>query len=109
MNPDYTLALHSSYKDDYRYIIPIQVSGKEDCLLFAVWAQNTKHKNLSYIGQIYLALKHYESLLNPRPFHIDYVFASQYFLNKLEKVEIGKHDAWISHSDHMPIFSSFHP
>lgn len=63
MNPDYTLALHSSYKDDYRYIIP---------------------------------------------FHIDYVFASPYFLNKLEKVEIGEHDAWISHSEHMPTFSSFH-
>jgi hypothetical protein len=63
MNGDYSLALHPDYKSEYRYIIPIQVSGKEEFILFAVWAQNTKQRFYSYMGQIYLALKHYEPLL----------------------------------------------
>jgi hypothetical protein len=39
------------------------VSGEEEFILFAVWSQNTKKQYYSYIGQIYLALQYYESLL----------------------------------------------
>jgi exonuclease III len=40
------------------------VSGKEGFLLFAVWTQNTKKQYFSYIGQLYMALKYYQSLLS---------------------------------------------
>jgi exonuclease III len=169
MNPDFTLALHPAYNSKYRYIIPIQVSGKEEFILFAVWAQNIKQRFYSYIGQIYLALKHYEPLLKQKcciigdwnshkifdsikrvgthtdtvtfleqfdihsayhsyyqlqqgeeqhpthffrkelesPFHIDYIFASKDLLNQLDDIKIGEHEKWLTHSDHMPIFTSF--
>lgn len=38
-----------------------------------------------------------------RPYHIDYVFGSQKFSDKLIKVEIGQIDKWLGISDHMPI------
>lgn len=39
------------------------VTGEEDFILLAVWSQNTKKQFNSYIGQIYLALKYYGTLL----------------------------------------------
>jgi exonuclease III len=38
-----------------------------------------------------------------RSYHIDYVFIPQKFLNKQTKIEVGKLDAWLGYSDHMPI------
>ena len=38
-----------------------------------------------------------------RPYHLDYCFASEYFVKRLKKVEIGGFDKWIEFSDHMPI------
>lgn len=38
-----------------------------------------------------------------KPYHIDYIFASQIFYNKLQKLEIGQVDKWLKISDHMPI------
>lgn len=42
-----------------------------------------------------------------KPYHIDYCFVSEDFLNKLESVEIGSYDYWIKFSDHVPIIVSF--
>ena len=42
-----------------------------------------------------------------KPFHIDYCFASTYFINKLLNVEIGKFKDWSKHSDHMPLSITF--
>jgi hypothetical protein len=44
-------------------VIPLIVTGEGDFILLTVWSQNTKKQYDSYIGQIYLALKYYESLL----------------------------------------------
>jgi exonuclease III len=170
LNDQYTLTIHPAYNSEYRYIIPILVTGKEEFILFAVWAQNTKQRFYSYIGQVYLALKHYETLLSQKcmivgdwnsnqvfdyikrvgthtetvhflreyeihsayhshyqsnhgeerhpthffrkekesPFHLDYIFASQDFINRLDSLEIGELEEWLRISDHMPIFAAFH-
>jgi exonuclease III len=63
LNNAFQIKLHPSYNKDFRYIVPIIVSGEEEFILFAVWSQNTKRQYESYTGQIYLALKYYESLL----------------------------------------------
>lgn len=42
-----------------------------------------------------------------RPYHIDYCFGSQSFLDKLIKVEIGSYEEWSMHSDHVPISITF--
>jgi exonuclease III len=38
-----------------------------------------------------------------KPYHIDYAFASGRFLAKSNEIEIGKHEDWLAHSDHMPL------
>lgn len=64
LNNNYQIDVHPSYNKDFRYIIPLIVSGDQNFILFAIWAQNTKEKYYSYIGQIYLALNYYKFLLN---------------------------------------------
>jgi exonuclease III len=38
-----------------------------------------------------------------RPYHIDYIFGTKKFTDKIIKIEIGQFDKWIAKSDHMPI------
>ena len=171
LNEDFSIELHPSYNKDFRYIIPLIVTGKQSFLLFAVWSQLTKSKFDSYIGQIFLALKYYESLLkepciiagdwnsnkifdhikrvgnhtevvdllekvdirsayhhllneehglevqptyyywkdNARPFHLDFIFASETLLKQIRNLEIGTYEEWINLSDHMPIFMELIP
>lgn len=42
-----------------------------------------------------------------KPYHIDYCFASRYFLEKLTSVEIGDYDSWMQYSDHVPVAVTF--
>ena len=42
-----------------------------------------------------------------RPYHVDYIFASQSFLNRLHYIEVGTYEDWIAFSDHMPMTVGF--
>lgn len=42
-----------------------------------------------------------------RPYHIDYVFGSQEFSNRLITIEVGSVKKWLEISDHVPIFCEF--
>jgi exonuclease III len=42
-----------------------------------------------------------------KPYHLDYCFASEDFLNKLSSVEVGDYDFWIKYSDHVPVIVTF--
>lgn len=42
-----------------------------------------------------------------RPYHIDFCFASNYFINKLKSVSIGKYETWTRLSDHNPVICEF--
>lgn len=42
-----------------------------------------------------------------RPYHIDFCFASDYFIKKLEKVEVGEYEKWTNYSDHKPVIVDF--
>jgi exonuclease III len=42
-----------------------------------------------------------------KPYHIDYCFASQDLIEKLQSVEIGSFKAWRKYSDHVPVIVSF--
>lgn len=169
LSSKYTFEVHPDYKKEYQYIIPLKVCGDEEFIILAVWSQNMKKQYYSYIGQIYLALKHYETLLSKpcfiigdwnsnkifdcfkrvgthsdvvekligydihsiyhkyfneeqgkesrptyyfrkeqeRPFHIDYIFGSRRFYDRLVRIEVGTYDDWIQYSDHMPICAEF--
>ena len=60
----YQIETHQAYDKSFRYIVPYKVSvGKLEFILFAVWSQKGEKRYDSYIGQIYLALEKYASLL----------------------------------------------
>jgi exonuclease III len=62
---DLKLKVHESYDPKFRYVVPIQVSGKENFDLIAVWAMDNKeYLPQRYIGQVWLALQKYEYLLS---------------------------------------------
>ncbi len=42
-----------------------------------------------------------------RPYHIDYMFASEIFSSRLSKLEIGKVETWLKISDHLPLVCEF--
>lgn len=42
-----------------------------------------------------------------KPYHIDYIFGSPTFRKTLKKIEIGKVEDWIKHSDHLPMIGEF--
>jgi exonuclease III len=42
-----------------------------------------------------------------KTYHIDYCFASQYFIDRLQNVEIGSFNDWIKYSDHCPLTIDF--
>jgi exonuclease III len=41
-----------------------------------------------------------------KPYHIDYAFVSSSLLEATSKIEIGRRDFWLQHSDHMPLVFS---
>jgi exonuclease III len=42
-----------------------------------------------------------------KSYHIDYCFASKFYMDKLEDYRIGDFNEWSEHSDHNPIFIEF--
>ncbi len=61
---DFHIQLSQSYSEEYKYIIPIAVSGPLNFNLFAIWAMpHKKSKAKSYVGQIWEAINFYESEL----------------------------------------------
>lgn len=42
-----------------------------------------------------------------KPYHMDYCFASHYFVEKLKHVEIGSFEEWATYSDHCPLTVEF--
>lgn len=42
-----------------------------------------------------------------KPYHLDYCFASNDLISKLRYVEVGNHENWSKHSDHMPLIVDF--
>ncbi|MEH7388640.1 endonuclease/exonuclease/phosphatase family protein [Bacillus sp. JJ1521] len=57
-------------------------------------------------GSESLATHYFRKDLN-NPFHIDYIFASRYFINRLELLQVGESIDWIKFSDHMPLMATF--
>ncbi len=38
-----------------------------------------------------------------KPYHIDYCFLPQAWARRIKLVEVGSHDTWAKHSDHLPL------
>ena len=65
--PGISLKIEETHNSNFRYIIPVKVSGKYELNLFAIWAMNdTVNKKQRYIGQVFSSLEYYKHLLNNR-------------------------------------------
>jgi exodeoxyribonuclease III len=42
-----------------------------------------------------------------KPYHVDYIFASENFISNIKACYVGKCENWITISDHMPVFAEF--
>jgi len=42
-----------------------------------------------------------------KPYHIDYCFVSEYFMERLKLVEVGEYQTWKIYSDHTPLIVNF--
>ena len=49
---------------EFKYIVPIKVTGATNLNLYAIWAIQNKSRQKAYIGQIWNVLKYYKSQLN---------------------------------------------
>lgn len=61
---EYRLMVQEDFNQNIEYIVPLQVRGRDDFNLLAVWARNDK-KNVQnrYIGQVWAAVNYYKELL----------------------------------------------
>ena len=60
----YKFKLLDNYNPELKTILPIAVTGgKFDFTLFAIWANNPQDKNYQYVGQVWKAIQHYDSVL----------------------------------------------
>ncbi len=61
---DLEVTLHELYDPTLRYVVPIRVSGSQCFNLLAIWARGDENEPIKrYIGQVWLAVNRYESLL----------------------------------------------
>lgn len=58
-----SLKIADGYNPDFRYILPVEVSGSFNFRLWAIWAMPVKNnKKDSYVGQIWQAMMHYQPM-----------------------------------------------
>ncbi len=61
---DYRFKLDHSFNPDFKYIIPLRITGNQDFNLLAIWAMPNKKKyKQRYIGQVWSGLQYYKALL----------------------------------------------
>jgi len=70
----FDMQIHSAYHKHF-----LQMQGKEMHPTFYLY----RHEN--------------------KPYHIDYCFASKYFMERLSQVEVGDYKYWKTYSDHSPL------
>jgi exonuclease III len=105
---DYKFELMQEYNADFKYILPIRVTGGNGSfVLFAVWTvQNEDNKDAKYIGQIWLAIEYYSKLFK----HDDVILIGDFNSNKnLDKSnKIGTHKDVANKLKEMKISSLYH-
>ncbi len=104
---EYKFELLKTFNPRFRYIIPLKVTGKDNSfLLFAIWAMDNKEKpEARYIGQIWLAINYYSSLLS-----LPCIFTGDFNSNKIwdEKERVGNHSDMVEFLDKKRINSLYH-
>lgn len=104
---DYKFELLPSFNPEFRYILPFLVTGKgRKFNMFAIWAMDNKENyNQRYIGQIWLAIKHYSELLTNST-----ILVGDFNSNKIwdYKGRVGNHSDVVSQLSNNNIHSIYH-
>ena len=104
---NYKLRLLDIHNANIKLILPIEVTGGPlDFILFAVWAYNAQDPSYNYIGQVWKAILHYESILRTEKVIIAGDFNSNVFWDKLKR-KIS-HSMVVEKLETLNIFSSYH-
>ncbi|WP_269850253.1 endonuclease/exonuclease/phosphatase family protein [Methanosarcina horonobensis] len=60
---DFEFAIHESYCESYRYVLPVKVHKDREINLIAVWSQNNKEDpRRRYIGEVWQSLNFYKTM-----------------------------------------------
>ena len=103
----YKLRLLDIHDANIKLILPIAVtSATFDFTLFAIWAYNSQDPNYNYIGQVWKAILHYESILRTENVILAGDFNSNVFWDKLKR-KIS-HSMVVEKLKTLNIFSSYH-
>ncbi len=104
---DYRFELMDIFNPEFRYVLPFRVSGYgHSFILFAIWAMDNKeNRKARYIGQVWLALNHYASLLDQSTLMI-----GDFNSNKIwdYKDRFGNHTDVVDLLVNKNIFSTYH-
>ena len=61
---DFEIAVHESYCENYKYVLPVTVTSDKTMNLIAIWSQNNKEDpRRRYIGEIWQSLNFYKYML----------------------------------------------
>ncbi|MEK7224460.1 MAG: endonuclease/exonuclease/phosphatase family protein [Bacteroidota bacterium] len=104
---NYKFQLLDLYNPCFRTIVPILVTGgKDDFILFAIWANNPQDKGFEYIGQVWKALNFYSDLLKREKIILAGDFNSNTIWDKPRRE--GNHSTVVALLENKQIYSTYH-
>ena len=104
---NYRFKLLKEFNPKYRYVVPLEVSdGLNSFVLFAIWAMDNKQNPLArYIGQVWLAINYYSSILSENSILIGDFNSNQIWD---EKERVGNHTGVVNFLKGFGIESLYH-
>jgi hypothetical protein len=102
----YSLTVHPAYDPRFRWVVPICVTGLESFTLLAVWTKDHKDRKQGYIGQLFLALQQYQTLLEKETCLVVGDLNSNAIWDSLPRV--GNHTAVVQMLKEYGVESTYH-
>lgn len=105
---DFNFQIHNSYNPGFKYILPIEVTGKIKFNLFAIWAMNDKKNPQNrYIAQVWLALNYYKDLLKQTSIIVG-DFNSNVIWDNEKLFRVANHSKVVNFLEENYIYSTYH-
>lgn len=101
------IEVDQSYNPAFKHVIPIKISySKRKIHLLAIWANNKEDLKNRYVGQVWKAIHHYETILRKK----NIILAGDFNSNAIwdRKGRIGNHSDVVAHLKKRKINSLYH-
>lgn len=96
------------HDESIRYCVPLEVKGRVNANLIAVWAMGHPNTKLSYIGQVYLAVEKYRRFIGERETILVGDFNSNKQWDQIARVGGGNHSRVVEMLAREQIVSAYH-